>query len=329
MMKLRARYPYAAIDIALGSWNRSVAEKLGIFSNILVFDFFKKDPSVSPTKSGRELKLFLKNLGYYDIAVDFRWYPDTRPVLTRTNAGMKVGFATGEIMIDNMLAVSLSCDNSNKKDKTHEESISLKLVELVDKIPSDISYYLVFSELARKNDNNKSGAIAIFPYAGREIKEWGEKNFKILINMFCGNQEVGSINIYISGKPRQIWLDLIRERGKVQIYSDIAPTELFESLAGNIIAISNDSFGAHISSYLGLQTLVIFGGMVNPAFWAPAFGRSLVIYKPVPCSPCYLSKSKNDCGFKMACLEGINPETVYNKAVDLMRTYINKITYSY
>lgn len=44
MMKLKDRYPYSTIDIALGSRNRPVVEKPVVFSNILVFDFFEKDP---------------------------------------------------------------------------------------------------------------------------------------------------------------------------------------------------------------------------------------------------------------------------------------------
>ena len=52
MMKLKAMYTYSTIDIALGSCNRPVAEKPGIFSNILSFRFFRKRPLAFACKVG-------------------------------------------------------------------------------------------------------------------------------------------------------------------------------------------------------------------------------------------------------------------------------------
>ena len=74
----RARYPYATIDLVIGSWNIAIAEELRIFDNIYTYDFFRKRSSEDPSVDDAAMEQALKQLGAYDIALDLRRPKDTR-----------------------------------------------------------------------------------------------------------------------------------------------------------------------------------------------------------------------------------------------------------
>ena len=52
--KIRARYPYASIDVVVGSWNEEIAASLKIFDNIHTFDYFKKKSSDFPSMDSQD-----------------------------------------------------------------------------------------------------------------------------------------------------------------------------------------------------------------------------------------------------------------------------------
>ena len=83
LSKLRAKYPYAAIDIVVGSWNRAMATDLGLFRNVYCYDYFKRKSSQTPATTAQELAEFLEQLGQYDIAIDLRRQPESRFLLAK------------------------------------------------------------------------------------------------------------------------------------------------------------------------------------------------------------------------------------------------------
>ena len=312
MMKLKARYPYSDIDVVVGSWNKPTAERLEIFSNIFTLDFFKKNPSVSPSLEGEELETFLDELGPYDIAVDLRWHPESRKILAKVEAGIKAGYTTGNIMVDNSLDIAVPYRDWNFVKKP----MSSTLLELIDKIPCDVNDYLIFPPLSKNIKETPDAKIAIFPYAGRRVKEWGEENYKELINILNLNKNIKVVNVYVPEGMGAAWTSP-QNLNKIKINEGLDIAGLYDSLSENDACVSNDSMGGHIASYLGLKTLVIFGGTDDPSLWAPSFYDSQVIFRPLPCSPCH-NINKEDCKFNMACFDGITPEMVYDRVIGLI-----------
>lgn len=73
--------------------------------------------------------------------------------------------------------------------------------------------------------------------------------------------------------------------------------------------ISNDSGLMHVAGALGVPTLAIFGS-TNPVTTSPPGGKSMVVHKDLPCSPCL----KTTCPTDFQCMDLIGVEDVYGAA---------------
>jgi len=319
--KLKARYPYSSIDLICGSFNKEIAESLKMFNNIYTIDFFKSKSSEPPGLFDEELNILLKKLDRYDIAIDFRRFPDSRFLLTKINSKLKVGYKTFKQKIDEKIDICLDkdLDTPYKKISNNMKSIAIQMIELVDSIPHDINDFIYYPELHAHNSNlqDKLKSIAVFPKAGNDLKEWHKNNFISLINLLEKDPRIDFINIYFGNeKESQDFKDLVGK--KIRIYVGLRFQDLVESVASNGICITNDSFGAHLASYLGLVTIAVFSGRDTPYEWGPCFGNGYVLHVNADCSPCHLP-NKDLCMNNMFCLEKIKPNLVYDKIDEALR----------
>jgi len=318
--KLKARYPYSSIDLICGSFNKEIAESLKIFDNIYTFDFFKSKSSEPPSLSDKELNILLEKLDQYDIAIDFRRHTESRFLLTKINSKLKVGYKTFNQEIDEKIDICLDTDLDTpyKKTSNNMKSIAIQMIDLVDSIPHDINDFIYYPELHAHNSNlqDKLKSIAVFPKSGNEAREWHKNNFISLINLLEKDPRIDSINIYFGNeKESQDFKDLVGK--KIKIHIGLRFQDLVESVASNAICIANNSFGAHLASYLGLVTIAIFSGHATPYEWGPCFSNGYVLHVNADCSPCYLPKDL--CMNNMFCLENIKPNFVYNKIDEALR----------
>jgi len=319
--KLKARYPYSSIDLICGSFNKEIAESLKIFNNIYTIDFFKSKSSEPPGLSDKELNILLKKLDRYDIAIDFRRHPDSRFLLTKINSKLKVGYKTFDQNIDEKIDICLDTDLDipYKKTSNDMKSIAIQMIELVDSIPHDINDFIYYPELHAHNSNlqDKLKSIAVFPKAGNDAREWHKNNFISLINLLEKDPRIDFINIYFGNeKESQDFKDLVGK--KIRIHIGLRFQDLVESVASNAICIANNSFGAHLASYLGLVTIAIYSGHDTPYEWGPCFGNGYVLHVNADCSPCHLP-NKDLCMNNMFCLENIKPNLVYDKIDEALR----------
>jgi len=319
--KLKARYPYSSIDLICGSFNKEIAESLKIFNNIYTIDFFKPNSSEPPGLSDEELNILLKKLDQYDIAIDFRRPPDSRFLLTKINSKLKVGYKTFDQKIDEKIDICLDTDLDTpyKKISNNMKSVAIQMIELVDSIPHDINDFIYYPELHAHNSNlqDKLKSIAVFPKAGNDVREWHKNNFISLINLLEKDPRIDFINIYFGNeKESQDFKDLVGK--KIRIYVRLRFQDLVESVASNAICITNNSFGAHLASYLSLVTIAVFSGHETPYEWGPCFGNGYVLHVNADCSPCHLP-NKDLCMNNMFCLENIKPNLVYDKIDEALR----------
>ena len=329
LRKIRAKYPYAHIDIILGSWNKKIAEELKIFDNIYMLDYLKNEflsnPDSNYNYNKDELDKLTKNIGYYDLAIDLRPHPDSRFIILKVNSGYKVAYSTNNPAVDSFINVALpyEIDLPNKIVKSNLESISVQMLKLVDCLPADYNDYLELPDF-KINKNLDKVNIALFLLSGRKIKNWGNKNFEKLIRMFINSGIINKINIYFANdnEKRQFNIEM---HDKLKFYTGLNFQNLVASLKENNICISNDSFGAHIGSYIGLPVIDLFSGTDVVAESAPVFGRNnYVIFKYSECAPCHLSKIE-DCKFNFACYDGITPEVVFEVTTKIIEALINQV----
>jgi len=320
--KIRARYPYASIDIVVGSWNAEIAASLKVFDKIHAFDYFKKKSSELPSTTKLEFVEVLGKLSEYDIAIDLRRQHETRFLLVETRAKLKVGYDTYDPAINAGLDIGLPIvpDVPFEKTVLNSTSTARQLLGLVDALPDDINDFVSFPELATRAATDLI-SVAVFPLAGSNAREWEKSNYIALIELLQLDARIHSINVYFGSERESSGFDF--KPGKnLNIHVGLGFQELARSVSGNAICVSNNSFGGHFGSYLGLVTIAIYSGHETTDEWAPVFGDSYVVHTAAPCSPCHQGQ-RSDCSYRSSCLTDIPVKFVHERimeAVDSLKS---------
>jgi glycosyltransferase involved in cell wall biosynthesis/ADP-heptose:LPS heptosyltransferase len=321
--KLKAKYPFATIDLVVGSWNVSVAEQLGFFDKVFAFDFFKAKSSESFSLESEALENILKILRTYDIAIDFRRQPDGRFLITWTDARLKVAYQTLDEEIDKSIDLTLPYYNDIpfKTTLLNKTSISHQMIALVDALPDNANDFITFPEISERT-TREPWTIAIFPKAGNDAREWGLSNFIKLIDKFLANTQVLGINVYFANQSDAAEFTC-EPNSRLRIHIGLNFKELTESLVKNEMCIANNSGGGHLASYLGVTTVIIFSGHELPSEWAPQFNNSYVVHRTAPCAPCHGGK-RSDCPNDLFCLTEISVTDVYTTVLSALGKYRGK-----
>ena len=78
--------------------------------------------------------------------------------------------------------------------------------------------------------------------------------------------------------------------------------------------VTNDTGPMHVSAGVGTTVVAVFGS-TSPPWTRPLGTGHRVIYKRVPCSPCYLKQ----CPIDLRCLTGIRPEDAWRELQPLLK----------
>lgn len=301
--RLRSRYPKARLDVLVGSWNEVAAQQLGLFDTIYTYDFFKQKSSFAPSRRATEVAELQNRIGHCDMVIDLRRQPDSRFIIAGIQSPLRIGYQTGIAEVDSQLGIALPHWNDIpfKKTPLNQTHISKQMLALVDAIPSEIDDYIVLPPFLSDLSKRRQRAVALFPKAGNDIKEWGDANFLELAIALADSKNIESVNCYFSSIAEAEAAGFVDEN-KIRVQAGLSFSDLIRSVAQNLVCVANNSFGAHIASYLGVETVGIYGGHETSAEWAPFFGRNTVIRKPVPCSPCHLGAAA-DCMHALRCLD--------------------------
>lgn len=304
ILRLRDKFRYSDIDIVVGEWNVSLAQQTGIFKHIYTFSFFQDRSSEHPQEKARGEKELLMRLGKYDIAIDLRRQRNTRLLLSKVKADMRVGYRSFS-KFDKYLDICLDTElDEVGVVKAHNEiNMSLQLIRLVDAIPS---WTLSLPKLS--NLHSVERQIAIFPTAGNQIKEWPIMNFVELSKRILDIKLADNINIYLLDSEKKT-ADYFSGIPGINMLIGLDLDSLIKSLSNNTLSIANNSFGSHLSSYLGIPSVAIYGGHETVLEWQPPFGRSTVVYSDVSCSPCHAPDIRS-CPYDLICLKQITPAYV-------------------
>ncbi len=318
LTKLRSRYPQAHIDLIVGSWSVPLAETLKLFRHIYSFDYFRKKSSESASASEQKLTELVGSLAEYDIAIDLRRQRDTRFILDRIPAKLRVGYETFNPKLDARLGVKLASvtDYLFEANALSEVPASIQMARLVEALPHAATDGVDYPVLSARPEP-KSNCFAIFPRAGNTVKEWSPASYRALIEKLNSNPAVDRINVYFANEREHLDYPL-PHCDKLDVHVGLSMQALTDSLSQNVICIANNSFGVHIGGYLGLLVIGIYGGHETVKEWAPVFGRSYVVHQPVPCSPCHIAQPA-DCPYALRCLNAITVDDVYVKVDEALQ----------
>ncbi len=329
---LRHKFPQAHITMIVGSWAKTITEKISDLDEVLTFDFFDERSERGVRHGKKELESLRGRLKSYnfDLAIDLRKNPETRDMLKLSGAKYTAGFSTGNEPAWLSLSINLNRLIENIPGQKNKPHITSQLCELVNAIPSNIRGIekievpefrdkTIFPD--RYSSLLQAGfLVGIHPGVGNAIKQWPIPYFARLMDIIF--ERINAKMIIFGGKTDQkAALEILNQvRSKDNVISIAGETSIDEFIAivqKCSIFIGNDSGPCHITGFLGIPTLAIFSGHVSPYEWHPLGQKTLSIRVDLPCAPCYKAKPEQ-CPYDLKCLKFLWPEKVWEAVQQLM-----------
>jgi ADP-heptose:LPS heptosyltransferase/GT2 family glycosyltransferase len=323
MRRLRQVFPQAMIHVLGWAWSEGVWSLVPEVAEFIAFDFFR--PSPSPTfkpLSEDDLRELEQRLEPYrfDLAIDFHRHSDTRSILQYAGARYLAGFKQDAEFAWLDIAVEWEGDLPGVAKRRH---FSNDLVNLVDAIAAecepgsdliaDLPRSLPRSACFEVLDNVERPFVCVHPAAGDEIRRWPPEYFAELIDLLVerDNVHVAIIGLAADGEVAARVLRTVRHGSRV---SNLAGMTEFHDLVALLsvcaLFVGNNSGPKHLAAGLGVPTVGIHSGIVDPREWGPSGRRAVAVWRHVHCSQCYFSKPEQ-CDRKVACLTGLRPVDVY------------------
>ena len=169
----------------------------------------------------------------------------------------------------------------------------------------------------------KAPLVGAFPGASfGPAKRWTIEGFKGALTAFA--RDHGAVPVILGGEgDRAISEELskgLELNEKVRHLNLAGRTTLRELMAvtGLLkLLITNDSGPMHVGAALGTPTIAVFGS-TNPTLTGPLGRSTAVVYKGLPCSPCFKRECPLGSG-RMECMTAVSPEEVFEAASELLK----------
>jgi ADP-heptose:LPS heptosyltransferase len=267
----------------------------------------------------------------FDLAVDLRKHLSTRDVLKYTGARFLAGFDyLGQFpYLD--IALDWDGDRTLQRKRSHIVDDLIALVNAIghaseaDRVifqPGPATMPL--AELpAQVQALFAKPVVAVHPGAGNITKQWPEEHFSALIDLLI---EKNDVNILLVGGVDEVevgktLLETVQHPASIaSIIGKTSLADLPRILKNCVLYIGNDSGPKHIAAAVGIPTVGIHSGVVDPVEWGPIGLNAVALRRNMTCSPCYLANAE-DCPRSLACLRFFEPNLVYETADMLLKRF--------
>ena len=181
-------------------------------------------------------------------------------------------------------------------------------------VKSELSSLLTMNGTEIPKETSKPHRILIHPGSGSPKKNWP---LPLFIEVGNRLKSMAMKPEFILGPAEYHLLDeLNRISGEVRIIDDLIV--LAKELVKSTAFVGNDSGVSHLSAFLGLPTVVIFGPS-DPKRWAP-MGTSVRTVGPdtmgLKCKPCF-EKPDGSCDTR-DCMINLSPSRVLNVLLEMI-----------
>ncbi len=132
-----------------------------------------------------------------------------------------------------------------------------------------------------------------------QVAEYLVRKYSANVAVFSGKGETENAKKILQGLKNDVILSL---GGNLSVKESAA---LIEKCA---VFISNDTGPMHIAAALNVPLVAVFGS-TNPLWTGPIGSRSRVLYRKVPCSPCFKRSCPRKSG-RYECLSSITADNV-------------------
>jgi ADP-heptose:LPS heptosyltransferase len=308
--------------------SRSVWSLEPAIQEIFQFDFFHARSALGELEHSEAEWLELRERlapERFDLAVDLRKHPETRPALQYTGARYLAGFDFRNQFTWLDVALDWGGDQAFARKRNHTGD---DLVNLVDAIAaaSDADRTIIaalpalISPGPKPNGSAEAPLVCVHPTAGNDMKQWPVEYFAALIDKLIETERARIM--LIGGPGDEATADAILARLRYpeavsSLVGKVALSDLPAVLLGASLFVGNDSGPKHIAAGLGVPTVGVHSGTVDVREWGPVGPNAVAVAREVVCSPCYLSKPE-DCRRDLVCLRQLGPEKVYEACKRLL-----------
>jgi ADP-heptose:LPS heptosyltransferase/GT2 family glycosyltransferase len=325
--RLKKLFPHARITVLAGPASRAFVSLEPCIDDFIPFAFFHARSQLGERELTQEdyAELAAQLRPYrFDLAVDLRKHLSTRDVLKHTGARFLAGFDfLGQFpYLD--IALDWDGDRTLQRKRSHVVDDLLALVNAIghaaepdrlimnpgpDPMPLTELPDPVQTLFAKP-------VVAIHPGAGNITKQWPEEHFSALIDLLI---QKNGVNILLVGGPDEVEVALSLQANvqhPAAVLSMAGKTSLADLprlLKNCVLYIGNDSGPKHIAAAVGIPTIGIHSGVVDPVEWGPIGPNAVALRRNMTCSPCYLAHAE-DCPRSLACLHFLEPNLVYETA---------------
>ncbi len=270
----------------------------------------------------------------FDVAIDMRRQPESRFLLRRTGARWLSGFDPGGRFPWLDVAEPWVGDQQRIG---RQRSAGADLVALADAVGQ--AFRPAVPLLAPSSRRDARAAVAgikplapilagwedrriavIHPGAGAENRRWPAEHFAGLIDLLA---EQADMHCLVAGAADDTDIveavtAQVKNQDRVRAIPGKVPLgELPLVLAACDLFVGNNSGPQHIAAALGVPTVNVHPGVIDPREWAGIGPAALSVRRAVSCSPCYLAEV-GQCHRDLACLRGLNPRDVFAACRELL-----------
>ena len=318
LKRLQARFPHSSLSLLAAPGSAALAQFLPGIEEIIEFEFFFPRSGLGQRSlSGEALAALRRRLAPYrfDLAIDLRKAPETRPILQMSGARWLAGFDHAGMFPWLDIVMEWEQDPAAMRKRSHVGDDLLRLVDAIATatVPSDAILPSASAAATEAARGSCKRLVCIHPGVGSAIRQWPPPHFAALIDRLAAAHDV-EIVLIGSDDEAPIAAEVIahvqRRETVRSLAGEVSLRDLPALLARAALFVGNNSGPKHLAAGLGVPTVGIHSGTVDAREWGPTGANAVAIRRDMVCSPCYLSDPA-DCQRGLACLTELTPSDVY------------------
>lgn len=319
LRRLQQHFPQARIYLLAAPGVAALSDLVPGLAGTIEFEFFFARSDLGQRAlSEADFRVLRQRLHPYqfDLAIDLRKAPETRPVLLESGAHWLAGFDHNNRFPWLDIVTGWETDPPGVPKRSHIGDDLLRLVDAVAtaaEANAGLPPRQGSASAGRALGGISRKTICVHPGVGSAIRQWPAAHFASLIDLLAGSHDVdirligGDDDAAIADEvmARVQRTDVVRS-----LVGEIGLGELPALLASADLFVGNNSGPQHVAAALGVPTVAIHSGTVDAREWGPTGANAVAIRKRTVCSPCYFSDAR-DCPRDLACLTELQPVDVY------------------
>jgi lipopolysaccharide heptosyltransferase I len=310
---LRRRFPDATIDWLVETRHRDVLLSNPDVNELVEVDTFAWRKRLFAPSTWRAIAASIREIRTrdYDVVFDFQGTIKSSVAARLAKSPRHVGFATSAIK-EKAAGLFYSEQVSVNGQPQHVIDRHLRLLAAVEIDSGERCFPIVvpdaMNEAASENlaSLGLSDYVILNPGASWATKRWGAENFGALAVAIENEWRLPSLVIWGPGEEDAARRIVDSSGGSAKLAPATGVRDLIPYIRRARLFVSGDTGPMHLASASGVPVVGIFGP-TDPARNGPFGTGDVVVWKNVPCSPCY----KHRCpGYDEVCMTSIEVDDV-------------------